>query len=198
MDFGSRILTSNNSRETWKFINATTFRGKGKTELPLELEQLNKTLADIVQAPRPIQLVCPSSCDMAKDFSFRLLTEAQIYRLLSNLKTNTATGPDGIPASLLKDLAPIITPSLTRIFNASLLQQKFQEKWKQANVCPVYKAKGSKTDPSNYRPISILPVLARTFEKAIAAQLYDYCDAFEISHLNSLDLDETQVVRWPC
>ena len=40
----------------------------------------------------------------------------------------------------------------------------------------IYKQKGSKTDPNNYRPISVLPVLGRTLEKLIATQLYNYCD----------------------
>ena len=47
---------------------------------------------------------------------------------------------------------------------------------KCANVCEVYKAKGTKSDPGNYRPISILQVLGRSFEKAAAAQLYDHCE----------------------
>ena len=52
--------------------------------------------------------------------------------------------------------------------------------WKKANVCPVWKGKGSKKDPSNYRPISVLPVLGRCFEKLAAAQLYNYCDNHDI------------------
>jgi hypothetical protein len=44
----------------------------------------------------------------------------------------------------------------------------------------VYKNKGSKTEPGIYRPISVLPVLARVLERAIASQLYRYCDAKEV------------------
>jgi Reverse transcriptase (RNA-dependent DNA polymerase) len=60
--------------------------------------------------------------------------------------------------------------------NASIAQGFFPSGWKMANVAPVWKKKGSKTDPSNYRPISVLPVLARMFEKACAKQLTVYCD----------------------
>jgi hypothetical protein len=52
--------------------------------------------------------------------------------------------------------------------------------WKQANVTAVYKNKGSKTEPGNNRPISVLPVLARVLERAIASQLHRYCDTKEI------------------
>jgi len=48
--------------------------------------------------------------------------------------------------------------------------------WKKANITPIWKGKGSKTDPNNYRPISILPIVARTFERLIAGQLYLHCD----------------------
>ena len=44
----------------------------------------------------------------------------------------------------------------------------------------IYKQKGSKTDPNNYRPISVLPILGRTLEKLIATQLYNYCDEHNI------------------
>src|SRR5882757_10762031 len=46
---------------------------------------------------------------------------------------------------------------------------------KKANVVAIWKNKGSKTDPANFLPISILPVLARVFEKLLAKQLKSYC-----------------------
>jgi len=50
-----------------------------------------------------------------------------------------------------------------------------------AEVRAIYKQKGSKTDPSNYRPaISVFPILGRTLEKLIATQLYNYCDEHNI------------------
>ena len=52
--------------------------------------------------------------------------------------------------------------------------------WKMAEVRAIYKQKGSKTDPNNYRPISVLPILGRTLEKLIATQLYNYCDEHKI------------------
>jgi hypothetical protein len=52
--------------------------------------------------------------------------------------------------------------------------------WKKANVCPVWKNKGCRREPTNYRPISIIPILARTIEKVAASQLYEFCDANDI------------------
>ena len=49
-----------------------------------------------------------------------------------------------------------------------------QKHLKIGKVCPIYKGKGSKSDPDNYRPISVLSVIARLFEKLIHEQLFPY------------------------
>ena len=137
-------------------------------------------LADIVKNREMTPLVVPETCDKADAFFFHPLTEAHVLHGLLNIKPNTATGPDDLPAFLLRKVAPAISPAVAHIFNLSLDSGSYPDMWKYANVCPIYKAKGSKADPGNYRPISILPVLARAFEKAASAQLYDYCDRHHI------------------
>ena len=49
----------------------------------------------------------------------------------------------------------------------------FPGKWKMSNVCPIHQKK-SKNDKSNYRPISLLPILSKIFEKIIFESLYSY------------------------
>jgi hypothetical protein len=61
------------------------------------------------------------------------------------------------------------------IMNRSLEEGMFPSEWKKANVAAVWKAKGAKSDPANYRPISVLPVLARLFEKIVAREVSDFC-----------------------
>ena len=50
----------------------------------------------------------------------------------------------------------------------------FSDNPKTAAICPIYKGEGSKSSPNNYRPISVMPIVARLFEKIIQNQLYDY------------------------
>ncbi len=102
---------------------------------------------------------------------FEPLGNERVRRMLTTMKTRTATGPDGISACLLQMLAPAVAPNLTAIMNKSMAHGVFPTMWKKANVAAVWKGKGSKTDAGNYRPISVLPVLARLFEKVVAAQL---------------------------
>ena len=82
------------------------------------------------------------------------ITAQGIAQLLQELDHTKAFGPDGIPTKLLKETSFAISPVLTLIFNASLEQGKLPSDWKKAFITPVYK-KGLRTDPSNYRPISI-------------------------------------------
>ena len=77
-------------------------------------------------------------------------------------------------------LAHSLAPSVTQLFNFSISSGTFPKLWKSANVCPIYKRKGTKSDVDNYRPISILPILGRLLEKIIGRQLQMFCDSHDI------------------
>jgi len=105
--------------------------------------------------------------------------EAQgIYALLSELHSHKASGPDDIPARLLKELAYNIAPVLALTFNASLHQGKLPLDWKSVTVVPVFK-KGTRTDPSNYRPIS-LTCICKIFEHIISSAISKHANLHSI------------------
>ena len=66
-----------------------------------------------------------------------------------------------------------LPPSLTGIFNQSLVTGIFSSDWKLAKLSPIFK-NGFKSDLNNYRPISVIPTVAIIFEKIIYDQLYHY------------------------
>ena len=84
---------------------------------------------------------------------------------------------------MIKDAAHFIAPSLTYIFNLSLEIGRFPDALKVAKVTPLYK-KGSKDDPGNYRPISVLPVIAKVLEKLVNGRLMDYLESNNILYIN--------------
>ena len=92
---------------------------------------------------------------------------------LKNLKVPKSTGLDKIPATVLKIASSLIAPSLTFIFNLSLSSVIVMDDWKNARVYPVYKGK-DRRDMGNYRPISILQIISKVFEKDVFQQLYYY------------------------
>ena len=98
---------------------------------------------------------------------------SSICKQLKGLKTKKAIGLDNIPNRLLKLAADSSAPSLTFIFNLSISSGIFPDEWKIAKVLPIYKS-GPRNVLENYRPISILPVVAKVLEKEVHNQLYQH------------------------
>ena len=59
---------------------------------------------------------------------------------------------------------------LTALFRKICLTSKYPECWKISTITPVFK-KGARSDPTNYRPIAVLPTLSRVFEQLLVGQL---------------------------
>ena len=76
------------------------------------------------------------------------------------MKSMKATGLDGISARLLKDAAPEVSELITYIINLTISTSTIPSEWKTAKVTPIYKS-GDKSDPNNYRPISVLPLISK-------------------------------------
>jgi len=102
-----------------------------------------------------------------------------IFTKLTNLKTGSAPGPDGIPASFLKNLASVLALPLFIFFNCIQNTGIIPDCWKLANVTPIFK-KGPSANPENYRPISLTNILCKTFESVIKDQLIEFLDKHRI------------------
>ena len=81
--------------------------------------------------------------------------------------------PDNISPKLIKEAGSTIVKILAEIFNKSLQLAKFPLKWKQANVLPIYK-KAEDYITTNYRPVSLLSIMAKIFEKIVFKHLFNY------------------------
>ena len=101
------------------------------------------------------------------------LTPYEVQYVLKYLPTGKASGPDGINNRILKEIATEIAPLLCDLFNFSLSTSRVLEKWKEANVCAVFK-KGDKSLVSNYRPISLLSNMEKVFERLIFKHIYNF------------------------
>ena len=116
---------------------------------------------------------------------FTELTNYDIAVLVRDLRPSTSCGVDGLNARIIKAAGPSIFPVLCHIFNLSLRSQKFPSSWKISCITPLSKD-GDATDPSNYRPISVLPALGKLLERVAHTQLYSYFHSHDIfSHSQS-------------
>ena len=63
---------------------------------------------------------------------------------------------------------------LTRLFNKSLSEGRYPVAWKHAIIIPIFKNKGSSSDFTSYRPISLLASVSKVFEKVAYNRLYEH------------------------
>ena len=94
-----------------------------------------------------------------------------IATLIKSLDPNKAHGLDMISIRVLKRCDKSISKPLDLIFQSCIKQGKFPTEWKKANVVPVHK-KGDKQILKNYRPVSLLPICGKIFERLICINLF--------------------------
>ncbi|KAK3092504.1 hypothetical protein FSP39_003753 [Pinctada imbricata] len=109
------------------------------------------------------------------------VTEQEIKDIIDILDINKASGPDEFSHRLIKNIRDEIVTPLVIIFNKSLQTGKFPIQWKHANVIPVHK-KGSKSDTTNYRPISLLSCIGKIFERVMFKHFYNHLNSNKLLH----------------
>ena len=92
---------------------------------------------------------------------------------LKRLKTMTSPGSDGIPARVLKHCAEVLVTPLSMLFNRSLVDSRVLVGWKLATITPIFK-KVDRTDPGNYRPVALLPIIFKVMECALDNLIRQY------------------------
>ena len=98
-----------------------------------------------------------------------------LLKLLHNLKSGKAAGPDKLKPLLLRELRDEIAPIIKVIFDRSLQTGKLPADWTKANVMPVFK-KGDKSLAANYRPISLACILCKVLEHILASNIVKHLD----------------------
>ena len=107
--------------------------------------------------------------------SNKLATYHEVQKILSGLKNDFASGYDNIPIKYIKPFHEYLVSPLVHIINNCIDQKIFPYSWKVAKVCPIPKVDHT-TSIEEYRPISVLPVLSKVYERVILHQLCAYID----------------------
>ena len=135
--------------------------------LARKISQSSNTITDFLGVP------------LGNSFYLESTSTTEILQIISNLKKGKAVGPDGIPSHFLKIVADIISPALSHFFNSSFRLGIFPSSLKIARVIPIFK-NGKRNDPSNYRPISILPAIGIILEKLLYKRMINFCSKFNL------------------
>ena len=106
-------------------------------------------------------------------FEFNCIDIPEVWKTINDLSSKNSCGYDSISSKLLKRISEFIEEPLRLIINQSLCSGIFPDKLKIAKVIPLYN-KGDHHLLDNYRPISLLPVISKFFEKIVFKQTYKY------------------------
>ena len=106
-------------------------------------------------------------------------TPAEVEALCRGLEAGKGMGWDGVSPRVIKGVAREISGSLSRLINCCMREGYYPECFKVARVVPIFKG-GDQTDFSNYRPVSVLPILSQIFEKVIKARLVGFLDSHRV------------------
>ena len=93
-----------------------------------------------------------------------------------NLDLSKASGPDCIPVVVLKNCEPELSYILAKLFNKCLNESCFPDCWKVSSVVPVFKHVGESSTAKNYRPVSLLSVVSKVFEKLVNNRIVDHLE----------------------
>ncbi len=119
--------------------------------------------------PQTVKHILPANIHSFTSFS--PLSEAEVSkRILSSHPTTCPLDP--IPSHLLQAISPAAVPALTHIVNTSLHTGVFPSAFKQARITPLLKKHTlNPTLLGNYRPVSLLPFIAKTLERVVFNQV---------------------------
>ena len=98
------------------------------------------------------------------------ISSAWVQKLLETLNQHKSLGPDNISPRILKELATVLSPFLSKLFQQSIDSGELPSDWKLANVCPIYKS-GCQKNPGNYHPVSLSSIVSKTLEHIIYSHI---------------------------
>ena len=155
-----RICNFKTSEELSNLMNVEEF-----SNLSLE-DQASKINAAFLDPLNEYRLQFPlSKLPLEESPVFPNVSEIMVYKVLSKLKINRASGPDNIPNWCLKEYALILALPVSLILNASYGEQRLPTLWKKADVIPLPKTKTVQQPKKDLRPISLTACISKVAEE---------------------------------
>ena len=182
--------SSANPKRFWSFINSKRNDRTGVTPLKAnngtsvtdsvdKANMLNDQFTSVFNKDEDLTTIKDKGHSPYPDMAPIHIFPAGVYKLLSTLDMHKATGPDGLQARLLKELAAELTPVFTVLFQASVNQGLIPDDWKEADVVPIFK-KGERCRPENYRPVSLTSIVCKTLEHIVCSNIHQHLDNHDI------------------
>ena len=180
--FIKKALSSKNPKEVWATINRILYPPKKRIKQePNKLNSYYATLAsklckkdNTAFDPGKLTNLLPEQ-ESLDSFVIKHTTFNEVKKIILQLRNDCSSGFDNIPVKFIKPVVDEITSPVVHIINSSIDKELFPDNWKIARVCPVPKVDNPLYE-KDFRPISILPILSKVYEKVILQQLIAYID----------------------
>jgi hypothetical protein len=186
-------IASNKYKEMWKIINEKTNPLKSKKVENICLNYENKQITSPTKVAEifnnffiniGLNKNCVTSNKVSKmslpnSLFLSDITEREVRNTILSLKRNNSCGHDEIPATLLVHCVDEFVGPLTILINQSCQEGIFPDSLKLSIIKPIFK-KGNKHNVSNYRPIALLSVISKIFEKIVCNKIYDFFEKYHI------------------
>ena len=184
-NFMERMLSSKKSKEVWKVIHRILHPSPQR--ITMQPDKLNSFFAFTAERTiginahhvddyaSIINLIQSLPANVDNGFQIRTVTLKEVIHELRNIRSDCSTGPDNIPANMIKMIADYLGSPLTDVINTCIKNLHFPSAWKLARICAIPKGNQIKSE-KDLRPISILPVLSKVYERLIFRQLSDFID----------------------
>lgn len=177
---------SNKSKATWGIINE--HKSSRPKEYITQIKQGNTIITDPVQIANAFnnfyadQAKLVGSTPATKDFSSSLksvfmkpVTAYEIETIIRTLKNTNSTGYDEISTKIVKEVAHIISGILSHVINLCLENGVFPDQLKLTIIKPLFK-KDDRENVTCYRPIALIPIFSKIFEKVIYNNIYPFLE----------------------
>ena len=190
LNYETKIITgkNTNSKRYYRYVSRKKKYNSNKINLlvndevvtddQLCAEELNNYFCSVLtKGPSPHQdFHATNSISPMPEIEFTL---ENVKNKLENLEIDKSPGPDGIPPFILKIIADLFAPVLVEIFRKSYECGIVPVNMKVANIVPLFK-KGNRSSASNYRPVSLTPIVAKIFEKIVHENILHHIESHNI------------------
>jgi hypothetical protein len=174
-----------NPKALWSIINQ--HKPKKDLQCTITANEFNDYFSSIVDkiisslptaTDSPINIMRSTNVTDAKCngfFYFHEVSEVEVRDVIKQLKNNNTKDIFGFSTSLVKTVQNCLISPITKLFNCAVKQGLFPDQLKKAAVAPIFK-KGDAEDVNNYRPISVLPIFSKIFERLMLSQIIKFLD----------------------
>ena len=138
-----------------------------------EICKISAVVKKYEQHPRIIKI--KENVNIAEKFSFDSITAREIEAEIKSIDINKASSSDDVPISVLTSCSDIVSPFLKDISDTPFSNCESPRSLKLADISPIHK-KDETYKKENYRPVSLLPVISKVFERNIYKQMISFVE----------------------